>query len=163
MCVSTDNGFTELGGTSNPEIPVIGQAYSGSWYNPDQSGHGFSMEFGEADDGSPLAIVYWYTYDSSGKPIFMVGSGVPDDNQVTLTFESPVGMQYGVFDKDSVVREDGGTARIVFTDADNATFSYTPSVFSTSNWGHTQPIDSLPLVKIFAIPVSGNTPADTQP
>ena len=153
----SDNGFTELGGTSNPEIPpFIGQEYSGSWYNPDQSGHGFSMEFGEADDGSPLAVVYWYTYDSTGKPIFMVGSGVPDDKQVTVTFESPVGMQYGVFDKESVVREDGGIAQIEFTDADNATFSYTPSDFSTSNWGHNTSIDSLPLIKLFAIPVSGS-------
>ena len=158
----SDNGFTELGGTSGPEIPVIGQEYSGSWYNPDQSGHGFSMEFGEADDGSPLAIVYWYTYDNSGKPIFMVGNGVPGDNEVTVTFESPVGMQYGVFDKDSVVREGGGTAQIEFTDPDNATFSYTPSDFSTSNWGHTQPIESLPLVKIFAIPISDTGPATDQ-
>ena len=158
-----DNGFTELAGTSNPQLPpVIGQEYSGSWYNPDQSGHGFSMEFGEADDGSPQAVVYWYTYDSSGQPIFMVGNGVPGENLVTVSFESPVGMQYGVFDKDSVEREDGGTAQIEFTDPDNATFSYTPSEFSSSNWGHTQPIDSLPLVKIFAIPLSDTDPAADQ-
>jgi beta-glucanase (GH16 family) len=154
----SDNGYTELGGTSNPEIlPVVGQEYSGSWYNPEQSGHGFSMEFGEAGDGSPLAIVYWYTYDTSGKPIFLVGNGVPDDNQVTITFESPVGMQFGVFDKDSVIRHDGGTAQIEFSDSDNATFSYTPSDFTATTWGHTA-IDSLPLQKLFEIPLP---PVDT--
>jgi beta-glucanase (GH16 family) len=150
----SDNGFTELGGTSNPEIlPVVGQEYSGSWYSPDQSGHGFSMEFGEAEDGSPLAIVYWYIYDTSGKPIFLVGTGVPGQDEVTVTFESPFGMQYGVFDKDSVVREDGGTARIEFSDPDNATFSYTPSEFTATTWGHTA-INSLPLQKLFAIPIT---------
>ena len=59
-----DNGFTELGGSAAPRESGIGPDYSGSWYNQDQSGHGFSMEFGELEDGSPLAVVYWYTFDA---------------------------------------------------------------------------------------------------
>jgi beta-glucanase (GH16 family) len=149
----SNNGFTELGGSAAPEVPVAGQEYSGSWYNSEQTGHGFSMEFGEADDGSPLAIVYWYIYDNNGNPIFLVGNGVPGETSVDITFESPVGMQYGVFDPNSVVREDGGTARFEFSDPDNATFSYTPSDFTTTTWGHSA-IDSLQLVKLFAIPIS---------
>jgi hypothetical protein len=130
----------------------IGPAHSGSWYNSDQSGHGFSIEFGQQADGSTLAIVYWYIYDDLGNPIFMLGTGVPDGNQVEIVFESPVGMVYGVFDKDSVTREDGGTAVFVFDDRKNATFSYTPSAFTSSQWGHTTPIEALPLTRLFGIP-----------
>ena len=148
-----DNGFTKLGGSSLPAEPVVGAEYSGSWFNPDQSGHGFSMEFGKSADGSPKAVVYWYSYDVLGNPIFLVGQGVPSENFLELALISPHGMQYGEFDPDSVVREDGGTARLEFSDPDNATFSYIPSAFSASAWGHTN-IDSLPLVKLFAIPVS---------
>ncbi len=157
-----DNGYTELGGSSVPEIPPVGAEYSGSWYNPDQSGHGFSMEFGKAADESPLAVIYWYTYDSLGNPIFHVGNGVLDGATLQVQFESPYGMKYGEFDPDSVVRENGGTGTFTFSDANNGTFSYTPSAFSTTNWGHTTPIDSLPLSKIFAIPVSNTNQGTSQ-
>jgi hypothetical protein len=130
----------------------IGPAHSGSWYNAGQSGHGFSIEFGQLQDGTRLAVVYWYTYDDMGNPIFMLGNGIVDGDRVEITFESPVGMVYGVFDKNTVTRNVGGTAVFVFSDRDNATFSYTPSAFSNSEWGHTTPITDLPLVKLFGIP-----------
>jgi hypothetical protein len=130
----------------------IGPAHSGSFYNEDQSGHGFSIEFGQLADGTPLGVVYWYTYDDQGNPIFMIGNGTPDGNLLEITFLSPVGMVYGVFDPTTVERPDGGTAVFEFSDRDNATFSYTPSEFSDTTWGHTTPIEDLPLVKIFGIP-----------
>jgi len=129
----------------------IGPAHSGSFYNQGQSGHGFSIEFGKLGATS-LGIVYWYTYDDQGNPIFMIGNGIVDGNTLEINFESPVGMQYGVFDPTTVTRENGGTAVFEFSDRDNATFSYTPSAFSTSQWGHMTPIVNLPLVKIFGIP-----------
>ena len=130
----------------------VGPAHSGSWYNANQSGHGFSMEFGQLADGSLFAAVYWYTYDNLGNPIFMLGTGVPVGDRVEVTFESPVGMVYGVFDPTKVDRNDGGTAVLVFSDRDNATFTYTPSEFSRSEWGHTTPIINLPLIKAFGVP-----------
>ena len=157
-----DNGFTELGGSAAPREPGIGSDYSGSWYNEDQSGHGFSMEFGELEDGSPLAVVYWYTFDDKGNPIFLLGNGVPDGYTLDIQFMSPHGMIYGEFDPDSVDRPDGGTAHFDFSDKDNGTFSYTPSAFSSSNWGHTTAIDSLPLVKLFKVPVSNTASVTTK-
>lgn len=154
-----DNGYTELSGTALGP-PDIGPAHSGSWYNASQSGHGFSVEFGELGDGSPLAVIYWYIYNDQGEPIFMLGTGTPEGNQVTVDFQSPVGMVYGVFDKETVERPSGGTGVFVFEDRDNATFSYTPSEFSTATWGHTTPIDNLPLTKLFGIPAE---PAFSQP
>lgn len=150
-----DNGFTELSGSAiNEDSPGVGPEYSGSWYNPGQSGHGFSMEFAELSDGSTQAVIYWYTYDNQGNPIFLVGNGIADGYTLEIQFQSPYGMKYGEFDPDSVVRANAGIGRFDFSDPDNTTFSYTPSDFSTQNWGHSTPIDSLPLVKLFSIPVS---------
>jgi hypothetical protein len=60
-------------------------------------------------------------------------------------------MVFGVFDPDSVSRENGGVGVFEFSDSDNASFNYTPSEFSSMTWGHTR-IDALPLVKLFGIP-----------
>jgi hypothetical protein len=127
----------------------IGPAHSGTYFNRDQSGHGFSIEFGELPEGSPLGVVYWYTYDDMGNPIFMLGNGVPNGQTLEVTFYSPTGMEYGVWQKPT--ENDGGTAVLVFSDRENATFSYTPSSFTASEWGHT-PIEALPLIKFFGIP-----------
>jgi len=147
-----DNGHTELGGSAIPlDFGGTSPAHSGSWYNEGQSGHGFSIEFGEAEDKTPTAVVYWYNYDVLGQPIFMIGSGEPEGNRLEVEFDSPVGMRYGEFDPASVVREMGGTAQFEFQDENTATFSYTPSDFTSSTWGHTA-IESLPLTKLFSIP-----------
>lgn len=159
----SDNGFTQLGGSAAPARAGIGPEYSGSWYNAEQSGQGFSMEFSKLEDGSPFAAIYWYTYDDEGNPIFMLGNGIPDGYTLDVEFESPYGMTYGDFDPDSVVREVGGTAHFEFSDPDNSTFSYAPSGFSNTAWGHTTAIESLPLTRIFAIPVSSaSNPSDPQ-
>ncbi len=148
-----DNGHTEVGGSGFVEsTPPIGPAHSGSWYNAGQSGHGFSMEFGELADGSPLAVIYYYGYDINGNPLFFVGTGVPDGNAVEVEFVSPVGMRFGEFDPDTVMRPGAGTGRFEFSDRDNGTFSYTPSEFSETTWGHS-PIEELALEKLFGIPV----------
>jgi hypothetical protein len=138
----------ESSGTQGPS--PIGPGHSGSWYASTQSGHGFSIEIGARADGLPLAVVYWYTYDIFGNPIFLTGSGVPDGNVLQVNFKSPVGMVFGEFDPDSVVREVGGVGHFEFSDKDNGVFDYFPSDFTTSAWGHS-PIASLPLEKLFSI------------
>jgi beta-glucanase (GH16 family) len=149
-----DNGYTEVEGPGVIDN-AVGPAHSGSWYQPAQDGHGFSIEVGNAADGSPLAVVYWYTYDVDGNPLFMLGTGVPDGTGLDVGFFSPYGMKYGEFDPASVVEAEGGNGRFVFSDRDNGVFSYQPSAFTRDAWGH-GPIESLPIEKLFSIPVSGS-------
>lgn len=141
------------------EAPAIGPAHSGSWYNASQSGHGFSMEFGLAA-GEPTAVIYWYTYDDQGQPLFLLGQGTPAGNRVEVTFQSPVGMVFGAFDPGTVSREAGGRGVFEFDDRHNGRFSYIPSAFTTSEWGHGA-IDDLVIAKLFDVPapVSFNEPA----
>jgi hypothetical protein len=151
-----DNGHTKLGGTSVAgDFGGTSPDYSGSWYNESQSGHGFSIEFGRAVNNVPTAVVYWYNYDVNGNPLFLAGTGEPQGNNLTIEFVSPHGMVYGEFDPDTVKREDGGIGVFEFQNESNATFSFTPSAFSSSAWGHT-PIDSLQLVKLFSVPASSS-------
>jgi hypothetical protein len=135
---------------ATPGSPPIGSGHSGSWYASEQSGHGFSIAIGARADGTPLAVVYWYVYDDAGNPLFLVGKGVPDGNVLEVRFQSPIGMVFGEFDADTVVREAGGVGRFEFFGEDSAVFDYTPSAFTASAWGHV-PVDSLPLVKLFAV------------
>ncbi|MEM9301319.1 MAG: glycoside hydrolase family 16 protein [Pseudomonadota bacterium] len=148
-----DNGFTVVEGSgAEGVVPDIGPGHSGSWYNADQDGHGFSMEFGEAADGSPFAVIYWYTYDDQGNPVYLVGAGVPEDSSITVDFVSTSGMVFGEFDPSTVVRTPAGSGTFDFSDRDNAVFSYTPSDESAANLGHS-PVTELPLTRLFAIPV----------
>jgi len=128
---------------------AIGPGYSGTWYNPAQDGHGFSIEISEFPDGTPVGIVIWYIYDDQGNPMFMVGEGAPYGNQLLVIFERPWGMEFGVFDPSSVYREDGGTGLLEFTGENSATFKYTPSE-DMEKLGHS-PIN-IPLVKFFDSP-----------
>lgn len=131
----------------------IGPAHSGSWYNSEQSGHGFALLIGQTPSGAPLAVAYWYIYDDQGNPIFLVGTGAPVGNRLEIALTSPVGMIYGDFDPSTMPspHNDGGTAVFEFSDRDNAIFSYTPSAFTADTWGHTA-IEALAMTKLFGVP-----------
>ncbi len=145
-----DNGHTVMGGSGVERTPApISTAHAGSWFNAEQSGHGFSMEIGRSGE-DPAAVVYWYTFDRDGNPIFLVGSGTPDGNILDLDFSAATGMSFGTFDPATVDREHAGTARIVFADKDNALFDYRPSEFSRQTWGHVDVLE-LPIEKLFDI------------
>lgn len=131
--------------------PDIGPGHSGSWYNPAQSGHGFSMEFGATEAGEPLAVVYWYTYDDRGDPLFLAGQGRPEANRLAVDLYSPVGMEFGAFDPGTVSRQPGGTAVFEFDDRENGSFSYAPSEFTRDNWGHLA-LEGLPIARLFGVP-----------
>ncbi|HKJ17619.1 MAG TPA: hypothetical protein VJ984_09745 [Xanthomonadales bacterium] len=60
------------------ELQYIG--VQGSWWNPDFAGEGFAIE--EYGDG--YVIAYWYTYDSFGNQMWLIGTGQKQGNVVVL-------------------------------------------------------------------------------
>jgi hypothetical protein len=141
---------------------AIGPTYSGSWFNPDQSGHGFSLEYSVLDDESPLVVAYWYVYDSEGNPIYLIGNGEPEEgNTVTLEFEAPYGMKFGEFDPESTVREDGGTGVFAFENEESGTFDYEPSVWIADAYGLSA--ISIPVKKLLGVAHPNDEPPPIVP
>ena len=100
--------------------PNIGGGYSGSWFNPEQSGHGFSFQV--TPTGS--MVVYWFTYDSQGDPMFLIGVGEAGKRGARINMRYVSGMPFGLFDPADVRQEHWGTLRIAFAGCDSGVVSY---------------------------------------
>jgi len=94
--------------------------YSGSWFNPAQSGHGFSIEVLSSDK----SIVYWYAFDPFGSPIFLFGDATNVGNRIQAKVYILAGMVFGEFDPDTNELFDWGTLTITFHDCTHATLQY---------------------------------------
>lgn len=94
--------------------------YSGAWYNPSQSGHGFSVEVIDSE----RSIAFWYAYDPEGKPIFLLASGTNVGNRIVADVYYYEGMIWGEFDPTKNVSQSWGTLTITFQDCKNASLTY---------------------------------------
>jgi hypothetical protein len=140
---------------------AIGPAYSGTWYNPEQDGHGFSLEYSVLNDRTPVVVAYWYVYDAEGNPIWLIGQGAPEEgNTVTLEFDAPYGMKFGEFDPDQTVHTDGGTGVFTFEDSEAGVFDYEPSEWMVETYGVSAV--STPVVKFLEVahPTCDEPPSD---
>ena len=52
------------------DAEYVRPSWSGAWFNPDQSGHGISVEI--LDD--ERTVIFWYAYDLDGKPTWLARS-----------------------------------------------------------------------------------------
>lgn len=117
---------------------------SGSWYNPDQDGHGFAVEVLSAEQ----SVFYWYVYNPDGTPTFliMLADNVGDTMQGTAYHNS--GMEWGVFDSTQRTQVEWGTVDITFNDCATATLNYS----STHNIaGIPSGSGSIPLTRLASI------------
>jgi len=128
---------------------ALSPEHSGSWYYPEQSGHGLSFEVGELGDGTPYVLAYWYVYDSNGSPLFLVGQGYPGDYGAEVEFTVSWGMAFGEFDPDTVNRAPAGVGKFTFQNEQEGTFEYFPSDWSVENLGHSA--INVPITKLFAV------------
>lgn len=97
--------------------------YSGSWFNPDQAGHGFSIEVISPE----RSIVYWYAYDPAGNPIFLYGDGTHSGDRIEAQVYFLQGMVWGEFDPDTNQMYEWGTLTITFEDCSHASVEYDSS------------------------------------
>ena len=83
---------------------------NGSWYDPEAPGQGLNLEVLE-DRGEALA--YWYSYDSEGRQVWLVGQGPIDAAGVArLDFLITRGGRPGL--PQEPVREAWGTGELSF-------------------------------------------------
>jgi len=98
--------------------------YSGAWYNPDQSGHGLSIEVLDHE----RTIAFWFAYTPDGLPMFLVIDGANEGNTVTGPAYAYQGMIWGQFDPATLEGEDWGVVSIEFLGCDHATLTWSSSV-----------------------------------
>lgn len=103
--------LADLDGAADLEI---NDAYSGIWYNRDQSGHGLQVQVIDVN-GTPAVLVAWYAY-IEGDPMWLIGVGDIQGNQVTLDMNITEGSGFPLanFDPDDVVQTPWGTVTLVF-------------------------------------------------
>lgn len=98
----------------------INRFLSGSWYNPEQDGHGFSVEV----ISSSVTVIYWYVYHPDGSPTFILAVGQNQGNRVVADAFYNSGMRFGVFDPSERQEVPWGTITLTFNDCDDATLEY---------------------------------------
>ncbi len=57
---------------------------SGIWYDPNNSGYGFDLEFNDADNGQRIVQTFWYTYQPDGAPLWLSGLGFGSGNTIDM-------------------------------------------------------------------------------
>jgi mono/diheme cytochrome c family protein len=70
---------------------VITNGISGTWYDPARDGEGFMIDV--AKEG--IVAVSYYTYDTQGRQMWVIGSGTTDGNVFQIDFEITEGGIYG--------------------------------------------------------------------
>ena len=116
-------------GTITVNAPVvtglpISQSTSGSWYNPQQSGHGFLLQV-----VPPATLVaYWFVYTPDGTAqSWVVGAGAfdPASNTVSLEgFQDTAAKFPPNFNTTDITQTDWGSITFTFTDCNNGTVSW---------------------------------------
>ncbi len=106
---------------------TIGPGYSGMWYDPARSGEGLQLDILDADK----AVVYWFTYDDSGKQRWLFGTGqiVRDASGDSIRFaelDVTHGGKFGQgFKPADVAYAPVGNVSLTFGDCNTGTFKYT--------------------------------------
>jgi hypothetical protein len=134
-----------LFGLSDAAISQVRPEFSGSWYNPSQTGHGFSIEVISPE----RTIVYWYAYDPVGNPIFLYGDGTNSGDRIEAQVYYLQGMVWGDFDPDTNQMYEWGTLTITFEDCSHATVQYD----SILEYNNGEPFGSgeIPLLRLTSI------------
>ena len=95
-------------------------SHSGSWFNKDQSGHGFNFEVLNKNK----MVVYWFVYTPDGEPTFLVALADIDGDTAHGTLLQHSGMHFGEFDPATLNEDVWGTLTVTFWDCDSATVTY---------------------------------------
>ena len=119
-------GSITVNGTASPSIN-LGGYLSGNWYNPDQGGHGFQLEF--TRDSGLLAIWFVYTPDGTGQSwIYAQGPYDTTKNTVTVPAVIFTGAKFPPQFNPADVHQQGGglwgNLTFTFSDCDHGTVSW---------------------------------------
>jgi hypothetical protein len=106
--------------------PTLDGYMSGNWYDPEQSGQGFQLEF---TDQADTAIAIWFTFapDGSGQQNWIYAQGPYDRtlHTVSLSAVLETGARFPpAFQSSDVTQTFWGTLTFTLTDCDHGTASW---------------------------------------
>lgn len=98
--------------------------FSGTWYDPAQSGHGLNVEV--LDRGR--AVVAWYTFDANGAPMWLFGLGSLEGPRLRAAMSRVEGGRFPpLFDPAATATRAWGELQIDFSDCGKGVLSWTPT------------------------------------
>lgn len=95
---------------------------SGSWYNPAQSGTGFSIQMLSGTN----ALVFWYSTDPQGNPFNLYIETQVEDGSLVGRALAPRGLRFGEWDRADLRVPYWGEVRIEFVDCLTAQVHWLP-------------------------------------
>jgi murein tripeptide amidase MpaA len=98
---------------------------SGAWFDPNQAGHGLTIEIGNNTSG-PIAIVTWYTY-LQGQPVWLIGNGSidPGSSLINVEMSSFSGTGFGpAFDSNEITSTTWGSLQLDFSSCGTVQLDY---------------------------------------
>lgn len=106
-------------------LPALGLAQlppgiSGTWYNPQQSGHGLSVEILDED----RALAFWYVYDPHGNPVHLYLDGRVEGDRIEATAYAPRGMRFGSFHNPDLEMPVWGEVALHFNSCDRGVLQW---------------------------------------
>lgn len=106
---------------------IITQSFTGFWAQPDQESQGFDFQVINQNGGVTQAIVYWYTFDTAGNPMWLAGIGDVIDDEVSLDLLTVTGVT-NLQGNDPETRNEVvlATATFSFDDCQNGTVDISP-------------------------------------
>lgn len=118
----------------------VNATHSGSWFNPNQNGHGFAVEILPNNVG----LIYWYVYDNAGNQLWLIGNGTYKESQLNVDLTLVSGSRFPPnFDSNDLKLTDWGTATLTFENCNNAMFSWQPDTSQTAYSSGQMPIQRL--------------------
>jgi len=104
-------------------VKAVTAAMTGQWYDPVHDGEGWDLQILDTNRAS----ISWYTYDSEGNQVWLVGVGQISGHEILFPQLSiaSTGTPFGPnFDSDEIVFSNWGSARFYFEACNLAGMSY---------------------------------------
>ncbi len=102
---------------------VIEAGTTAAWFDADRNGEGFLFEVLSND----RVNVYWFTYDTAGRPRWLIGNGNIEANRVLIEsfLEPSSGTPFGPnFDPDEIELQAAGWSEFIFAGCDSGAVSF---------------------------------------
>lgn len=107
-----------------PAFAQLPPGISGAWYNPEQSGHGLSIQILDEQ----RALAFWFVYDMEGNPLHLYLDGRIEGRRIEATAYVNRGMRFGSFQPRDLRRGTWGTVSIELISCEHALLRW------RSNW-----------------------------